>query len=82
MDPQATYRLMMDDTNDLDTRAVAATDLLVWLASGGLPGPDAQVVVEPVSGEVVVEYPVLDDCRHNIFKALDALNNATEGTPA
>jgi hypothetical protein len=69
MDPQATYRLMMDDSNDLDTRAVAATDLLVWLANGGRPGRLSRA-------------DLLDHCRHTIFKALDALSNATEGSPA
>lgn len=71
MDPNATYRIVMDETNDLDSRAVAATDLLVWLANGNGRVPDSRSRIT-----------VLDNCRHIIFKALDALAATTEGVPA
>lgn len=63
MDPDATLAIMVDESNDLDERAVAATDLLVWLANGGRPP-------EPRSrfGGNVAEF-----CSHRIFQALDRL---------
>lgn len=35
MDPKATWTLVSDETLELDERAEAALDLLVWLANGG-----------------------------------------------
>lgn len=63
MDPDATLAIMVDESNDLDERAVAATDLLVWLANGGRP-PKRD---SPFAGSIT------DRCRYRIFKALDRL---------
>lgn len=62
MDPDASWRIVTDTSCDLDERAVAATDLLVWLATHGHNPGDA------ADREAVV-----DTCRHQIFKALDRL---------
>ena len=71
MDPITTYYLMIDETEDLDTRAVAATDLLVWLANGS-------ALPDLLAG---VEREVVDLARHTIFKALDALAEFANAYP-
>ena len=62
MDPDAAYALMINPLNDIDERAVAATDLLVWMATGGY-GPD---VVETTAS-------LAEKCQARIFVALDRL---------
>jgi hypothetical protein len=69
MDVDATYQIMTDESNTLDERAVAATDLLVWLAKGGFT-----CAVARINPEITAD--IIDVARHRIFKALDGL----EGT--
>jgi hypothetical protein len=73
MDPDATYKIMVDPTSDLEERAVAATDLLVWLAHA----PDWDTGLNAKHGTV---REVADECKHHIFAALDRLNTL-EATP-
>ncbi len=63
MDPEATWRIMMDVSSDLDEQSVAATDLLVWLAIGGC---QPRTIDMARSG-------ITDVCRSTIFRALDRL---------
>jgi hypothetical protein len=59
VDVDATYAIMTDESNTLDERAVAATDLLVWLVGDGW--------------KQIMASDVADECRSVIFKALDHL---------
>jgi hypothetical protein len=68
MDSDATYNLMVDETEDLDTRAVAATDLVCWIANDG---------EWPAMTIKLGEAAVIDLCRSTIFRALDALATQT-----
>jgi hypothetical protein len=83
MDPDATYRLMVDPASDLDEAAVAAVDLLVWFAMGGdVPGGWSryQTGDNTVSdAKARHRVAVADECKHHIFKALDRLAEL-EGT--
>lgn len=77
MDPDATYALMTDESNDLDERAVAATDLLVWLAKGGAAPsawrtPGGFYRADERAADI-------DICRTRVFQALDRLAEL-EGT--
>lgn len=60
MDPEATLALMRAETSDLDERAVAAVDLLVWAASMNEPRQNMSSAVR-------------EECQHHIFRALDRL---------
>lgn len=62
MDPDATYALMVAESSDLDERAVAATDLLFWLADGRGTGWTP----------LTIHYRA-ETCKHHIFAALDRL---------
>jgi hypothetical protein len=69
MDPDATYRLMVDESNDLDERAVAATDLLAWMVNAGAGiGPATSV-----AGNAAWRRYDPDECKYHIFRALDRL---------
>lgn len=65
MDPDATLALLLDETNDLDERAVAAVDLLVWIAKGGHISLHREGLRPQAD--------TISDCQHAIFKALDRL---------
>jgi hypothetical protein len=71
MSPDATYAIMTDESNTLDERAVAATDLLVWAAWRG----DWQTI--RTSAWTMTE--IADYARGRIFAALDRLAEL-EGT--
>lgn len=71
MDPDATYKLMVDPASDLDEAAVAATDLLVWLACGGFMPTN-------VPRHVQTRSMLTDECKLHIFRALDRLAELEE----
>jgi hypothetical protein len=72
MEPDATYAIMTDESNTLDERAVAATDLLVWMAKGG-----AAPTLASFNPLAILD--VIERCHFTIFKALDHLAEL-EGT--
>lgn len=77
MDPTTTLKLMMDPTSDMDERAVAATDLLVWLASGGhVPeGWTTHLTGLRTISDAKRAYAtaIAGECKTFIFRALDRL---------
>lgn len=69
MDPDATWKIVTDESADLDERAVAATDLLCWLAAQGFP----PLMARTHDGFPLRRIEIADECRYRIFKALDRL---------
>ncbi len=66
MDVNATWDLMVDPNNDIDERAVAAVDLLVWLAGGGL------------TPRAAPREHAIDLAQYNALRALDRLAELEE----
>lgn len=60
MDPDAVRRVMLDESNDFDTRCEAAINLLTWLSAGGYT-PGGQ------SGRS----DLIDQARTLVMQALD-----------
>ncbi len=66
MDPEVTHATMISPGNDLDERAVAATDLLCHMAGNG-------TMFVYVGRRSQSTWRIADECRYRVFAALDRL---------
>lgn len=71
MDPDATFKLVMDTTLPLDERGEAAVNLLGWMALGG-GTPDVPGVKASHLGAYVVE-----QCKIVLANVLDIMPGGT-----
>lgn len=76
MDPDATWKIVSDESLELTERAEAALNLLVWLAKGGtLPNFTTAVSIATMHAYFV------EQCEAVIVKVFDALDADPVGAP-
>lgn len=72
MDPDATWKLVTDESLPLDERAEAALNLLVWLAKGGaLPNFTTAVSIASMHAYFV------EQCEAVILKVIEIMPGGT-----